>query len=186
MTREKFFCLSLSRFAQASAAALITMVLAGAAGADTIKDFNVFGSATNESGVLLGTCAAGALCHFSGTMMVDLTNGSITAVDITFPGLTTFNEIFTSAAVLNLWNLTAFNLGQEFEMSMFFTTTPTEGSLVNFAGGSMFPFLGTVQDQYTIVSGRISPVPEPSSLGLMVTGVLGLAGMMRRKLRLGT
>jgi len=38
MRREKF-CLSFSRFAQASAAALITLTLAGAARADTIKEF---------------------------------------------------------------------------------------------------------------------------------------------------
>ena len=45
MRREKFFCLSLSRFAQASTAALIALALAGAARADTIEKFFVEGTA---------------------------------------------------------------------------------------------------------------------------------------------
>ena len=89
---------SLSRFAQASTAALIVLVLAGAARADTIKDFFIKnGTATNVSGGNLFGCLDGATCSFSGTMMVDVTSsaafpdGTVTAYDITFPGVAPFS-----------------------------------------------------------------------------------------------
>ena len=69
------------------------LVLIGAARADTLKEFVVSGTAENESGGSLGSCAAEATCSVSGTMMVDVTSsaafprGFVTAYDITFPGL---------------------------------------------------------------------------------------------------
>lgn len=93
MKRDKFSCLSFSCFAQASTAALITLILVGASRADTIKKFFVEGTASNASGQMLGTCVTGATCEFSGTMMVDVTSsqefraGTVSAYDITFQAL---------------------------------------------------------------------------------------------------
>jgi len=92
----------LSCLAQASTAALVALVLAGAARADTIKDFFVSGTATNVSGGMLGSCAAEATCSFSGTMMVDVTSGILETVHITFPGLLTFDTITGSSPHLSL------------------------------------------------------------------------------------
>jgi len=86
MRREKFLCLSLSRFAQASTAALIAFVLAGSATADTIKDFVVKGTALNASDMDLGGCDPGETCSFSGTLTVDMTANRVSSWDITFPG----------------------------------------------------------------------------------------------------
>lgn len=76
MRREKFFCLSLSGFAEASMGVLIALVLAGTAGADTIRDFIDSGTAENLSGVVLGTSAAEAFCSVSGAMMINVTAAS--------------------------------------------------------------------------------------------------------------
>jgi hypothetical protein len=67
----------LSRFAQVSTTALIALVLAGAARADTIKGFVVKGTAENTSGMDLGSCEENSVCSFSGTMMVDVTSSTM-------------------------------------------------------------------------------------------------------------
>ena len=91
MRRDKFSCLSWSRFAQASTATLITLVLGGSVRANTVKDFVATGTRQNVSGETLGSCAAGATGSFSGTMMVDVTSGTLETVPITLPGLLTFD-----------------------------------------------------------------------------------------------
>lgn len=185
MRRERFFSLSWSRFAQASTAVLITFVLAGAARADDIQDFIVSGTAQNVSGGMLGTCAAGAFCSFSGKIMVDVTAGLVTAWNITFPGLAAFDNCCTFQAVLssNIWTAQGPNGSGEF-LSLDFTTTHTPASLVGFNGGSVVGFFvgGPDEGFYDALGGTITPVPESSSLALLGTGLMGLCGMLRREL----
>lgn len=167
MRRGSFFSLSWSRFAQVSAAVLITLVLARAARADTIKDFIVSGTAQNVSRGTLGSCAAGATCSFSGIMMVDVTAGLVTGADITFPGLSAFTNCCGSQGPFlgNSWEVRIPNTAGE-TILLDFTTTPTPASLVGFAGGNIFGFTVSNSDDiaaYLDLSGTITPVPEPSS-----------------------
>jgi hypothetical protein len=184
--------LSLSRFAQASTAALITLVLVGAARADTIKDFVVSGTARNVTGRSLGSCAAGSTCSFAGTMMVDLTSsaafpdGTVAAYDITFPGLAAFNNCcFDQAGSISfVWIADSFNNARRV-LFLNIHTTHIPASLVGFEGGSI---AGAVRANplghglYSDLKGSTTPVPEPSSLALLGGGVLVFVQGLRRKL----
>lgn len=186
MRREKFG-LSLSRFAQLTTAVLITLVLAGAARADDIQDLVVAGTAQNVSLGSLGSCAEETICSFSGTIMVDVTAGLVTAYNIIFPGLAAFDLLtFQGAVSSNIWAAGGPNGGGEF-FSLEFTTTHTPASLVGFNGGSVVGFFvgggGSGRGFYDVLGGTITPVPEPTSLALIGTGLFGLGGMMRRKLK---
>jgi hypothetical protein len=178
----------LSCLAQASTAALVALVLVGAARADTIKTFDVKGTAKNVSHMDLGSCEEDEFCSFSGTLMVDVTGGKVTAVDITFPGLPSFARLTTSGTAAGLWNIHVFNnVLPRLSLALSFTTIPTRGSLVGFDGGRIT--FGTVGRRFGVIliyknlSGSITPVPEPSSRALLGPGLLCCVGfgLVRRR-----
>ena len=80
-----------------SYAAIISTALFAAGSssrADTITMFNVSGTAVNQAFTPGSpTCGARATCPFSGTLDVDVTNGTVPDIDITFPGLDPFDRV---------------------------------------------------------------------------------------------
>lgn len=158
-------------------AILVAAISAPYAQADT---FDVSGTALNDSGGILGSCASGATCAFSGTLTIDVTNGNLTAVDITFPGLASFTNTQFSDSQGTNWFIGVLNASGSpcsacDALTIFFTTT-IPGSLVDFTGGSItfgeVLKTPTSAPEYSDLSGSITPaVPEPSSLALILLGL---------------
>jgi hypothetical protein len=142
--------------------------------ADTVTVFDVSGQYRSPS---FGT--------FSGTLTVDVTSGTVTAMDITFPNLTTFNVVGQSGVAeqdASAWGLFGTNstYPKQFGLDLVFFTSPgtaslvglTEGSISgDYAAGPLSYFQGLIGDITPSVSVP-APVPEPSSLELLVLGFL--------------
>ena len=186
-------------------AVLIVVVCAPHAHADAITPFDVSGTATNASGGFLGSCAPNAICSFSGTLTLDVTNGGITAVDLTIPGVNSFfnvlasdtlvvDSIATSNWILVVANTSSNMLATGDSLVFAFTTTTTPSTLEGFTGGVTFE--GSVlpsvvapvpTPQDTIVGGSITPaqtpIPEPSCcLLLLAGGLTSLLGLTRKRI----
>jgi hypothetical protein len=71
-------------------AMLLVAISAPNAHADSISTFDVSGTA---SATIASGQSCGASCTFSGTLTIDVTHGSVTAVAITFPGLAAFTDL---------------------------------------------------------------------------------------------
>ena len=174
----------LSRLALCGLAAPLILLSPALVRADAITTFDLLGSAKNISGVTLGSCAAGATCPFSGMFQVDTTKGTVESrgFDITFRGLLAFTNPIVSERSGNGWRIVAINNPRVAQLALSFSTAPTSGSLVGFTGGSILA--GEVEGELRPIlldnfSGSITPVPEPSSLVLVASGMLAL-GLTRR------
>ena len=161
------------RFALALIVLAMTLI-SGVAKADTITTFDVSGTFTTPSS---GT--------FGGTLVVDVTNGTVSSVDITLAGHPDFNILTMSQPFSPDWLLNVNNSLAETLALQFTTTTPS--SLVGFNGGTIDGgafFLSTGgTGEFLGFSGTIAPaatVPDTgSTLGLLSLSVVALLGATR-------
>jgi hypothetical protein len=161
--------------------AVAALSFAHPAKANTITTFNVSGTCIPIVG-FTGTT-------FGGTITIDVTAGTVTALNIIFQGLSAYNTInFSSPYLTDQWHLTAGN-GGPFELSLFFTTGHTPPSLVGFTGGTIPLAGGDIHDNnftfaYLINGGSITApggVPDGgSTVSLLGCALLGLAALRRK------
>jgi hypothetical protein len=160
---------------------IATCVLAltvGGANANTITTFDVEGTFSTP-------------VTFSGTLTVDVTVGTVTAVDIVVPGFSDFTSVALSQPSVG-WLLESLN-SDSFLLGFDFTTSPNPASLIGFIGGTITDGVlfsqppgnqcGRGEVCLTILSGSLTPTPLPPSLALFasVIGLLGLGLAWRRR-----
>ena len=176
--------------------ALVILSTASVAHADTF-DFNfsgvpVFGSNLLFSGA--GTFTAieegssdiyditgvtGTVTDWSGTSTITslIGVGMFDGNDnkLVYPGILLGTKYFDSDGVsFGLANNDEINLNNVFALNFALLSGPKGGSIGN-----------TVSEFDSISLSKNSPVPEPNSLALFGTGILGIAGAIRLKLRFG-
>jgi hypothetical protein len=111
-TMKNHLCSLLSRLALCGLAGPLILLSPDLVRADSIRTFDVSGTATNVLGSTLGSCANGAVCPFSGMFQVDTTTGTIepNSFNISFPGLSTFKELIFSLPSLGVdWFIVSSN-----------------------------------------------------------------------------
>jgi hypothetical protein len=118
-----------------------------------------------------------------GTVTVDVTSstmfpdGTVTSIDITFPGLNAFDIlVFQGKATSPFkgWFVDARNNASGL-LQLDFTTAPTPSTLVGLNSGGIIGngvFSPSPTFAYDDLSGRMTPVPEPSSLILFTIALL--------------
>jgi len=138
-----------------------------------------------------GTCTPSAPftgTTFSGTLTIDVTSGTVTAMDVSFPGLSAFTDIVFSSPSLGTsdWAIAAINTPAlpVAVLELLFNTGHTPGALVGFTGG---PIVGDAVrsnvgvTEYTITGGSVTPVPDGgSTVSLLGCALLGLAAFRRK------
>jgi hypothetical protein len=190
--------------------ALTFMVLLGntRAFADTTQTFNAYGAALlpNQGAAILdgGSVAfPGFTLYTTGVLQLDspgyygatnyelLAVGGDLTIDFTVPqnsfsiGLRAFrgfggDEMITVFAADDTTVLATYSVG--LDASIFTSTDSGESApigAVTLSDFSTHPWTGALQ---SVTFSSPDPAPEPGSLSLLGVGVLGLAGMVRRKL----
>lgn len=168
--------------------ALLALALPVVAAADTL-DFENAGPANSTT--VQGTATAGSAITLTSNLDVirDITTGTKTNVDGTV--VVSTGTLTAVAGNPGEFSFTGGTVTITLGSSTLFTGTFTSGNVVLLAGGG-YDISGTLNNGTAFntelnaagtISGDTIVTPEPGTLGLLGTGLVGLAGMVRRKLR---
>jgi len=171
--------------------ALLALALPTAALADTI-DYGNLGSIGGGTAIISGSATAGSTYTLTSQLdsILDVTTNTKSLGNLGWVSVTTGTLSACPAGLcFTGGTLTVTSAGG----ATLFTGTFTSGT-VSVLGGATFvnALLGTaggsVQFAFGVgsngtVSGDTIVTPEPGTLGLLGTGLVGLAGIVRRKLR---
>jgi hypothetical protein len=163
----------------------LTLVLPTLASADSSTDYALFGNVSNGTASITGSAIAG------GTLSVTSMLTEINGVSVPHGSVSLTTGTLTAGAVTGTFTFTGGTIDITNSKSQtLFQGTFTTGSVtvshgvwfinaVASNGGSI-----TLQIHGRAVSGDAIVAPEPGTLSLMGTGLIGLAGALRRKFKM--
>jgi PEP-CTERM motif len=169
--------------------------------ADTINVFTISGTGYTSCRYDTGTAEPIPGCTptdegFAGALEVDATSGLPISMDVLIPGVANFTNIFPDNTQIGPFLNENDCLEQPsplFEELILCIATPTPGSLLGFDGSTIIgwgPAGSSVTESngyqlFYVVGGSITPVavatPEPSSLMLLLLGLVGLTFVAIRR-----
>ena len=171
--------------------ALLAMALPTAALADTI-DYGNLGSIGGGTAIISGSASAGSTYTLTSQLVsvLNVNTNSLSQGSLGWVTLTTGNlSSCASGLCFTGGTLTVTSAGGATLFQGTFTGgTVTVISGVTFVNASLGTAGGSTQISMGVgrngtVSGDTIVTPEPGTLGLLGTGLIGLAGIVRRKLR---
>ena len=182
--------------------ALLSLALPTAALASTIDVSDPppsFSTGTFVRGALNRTVSAGIVGTLNATILGNMTQIHIGGAAIspgcnpppgmcTFTGGTATVMNATLTATLFTASISTGTITNTGTSAMIFANLTPNQPRVGPAGGfvKLNIFFTSASSPITGGTGQLVVIPEPSTLGLLGTGLIGLAGMARRKLRPGT
>lgn len=176
--------------------AVLALALPVAAMADTI-DYANLGTVSGGTAILSGSAVSGGSLSLSSALsgVLDTTtnvnicgNGGGTACNGMVTVTTGMLSSCSSGLCFSGGTLTITNNGKTLFSGTFSGTVMTVGSQT-FVNGTVSGIAGSTQLVFKLgsstgsISGDTIVTPEPGTLGLLGTGLIGLAGIVRRKLR---